>query len=111
MDVRRAEGKDLGALVELHEEVHAIHLAARPDQFKAAVAGAMETRFLELLASADAKVWVAELEGNVVGYAVQILMHRAELPIVRERRWWDLDMIGVAAKHRGRGIGSALIEA
>ncbi|HVY31668.1 MAG TPA: GNAT family N-acetyltransferase [Polyangiaceae bacterium] len=110
MNVRRAELKDLSALVALHEEVQQLHLAARPDQFKAPAEGALEKRFRELLASADAKVWVAELDAAVVGYAVQLLVRRPGGPVVPDRQWIEIDMIGVFAPHRGHGVGRALID-
>jgi len=110
MNVRRAELKDLPVLVALHEEVQQLHLAARPDQFKAPADGALEKRFQELLASTDAKVWVADMAGAVVGYAVQLLVRRPGGPVVPDRQWIEIDMIGVFASHRGRGIGQALID-
>jgi ribosomal protein S18 acetylase RimI-like enzyme len=110
MNVRRAEPKDLPVLVALHDEVQQLHLAARPDQFKAPAEGALEKRFQELLASTDAKVWVTEVAGAVVGYAVQLLVRRPGGPVVPERQWIEIDMIGVFASHRGRGVGRALID-
>jgi ribosomal protein S18 acetylase RimI-like enzyme len=97
IEIRRGELADVDALVALHEEVHALHLAARPDQFKVADSGSIEARFRELLGSADARVWVATSSGSVVGHAVNI--------------WCDIDQIGVASAHRRRGIARALIQA
>lgn len=111
MTARRASLEDLPSLIALHDEVHQLHLAARPDQFKTPAPGALETRFRELLASADSKVWVAELNGAVAGYAVQLLVRRPGGPVVPDRQWIEIDMIGVSAAHRGQGLGTALIEA
>jgi GNAT superfamily N-acetyltransferase len=102
--------EDMEALAALHEEVHRIHVDARPEQFQSAAEGVLEQRFREWLASSDAKVWVAEIDENVVGYAVQLLRHREPHPIVRERRWWEIDNLGVTAAQRSRGIGTALIQ-
>lgn len=111
VQVRRGELKDLGALVALHEEVHQLHLTARPDQFQTAPDGALAQRFREWLADPNAKVWVAELEAQVVGYAVQLLRQREAHPIVRQQRWWEIDNLGVTAAHRGQGLGTALLRA
>ena len=110
MRIRRAVVEDVGALAALHEEVHRIHVEARPEQFQNAAEGVLKQRFREWLVDRDAKVWVAEIDGNVVGYAVQLLRHREPHPIVRERTWWEIDNLGVAAAHRNRGIGTALIQ-
>jgi ribosomal protein S18 acetylase RimI-like enzyme len=110
MKLRRAQLEDLGALVALHEEVHDIHLTARPDQFRTPDKSALEKRFRELLAAPDTKVWVAEVDGNVVGYAVQLFRQRPEHTVVRELRWCEIDMIGVFAAQRNQGIGKALIQ-
>ena len=111
MKVRPAENSDLGAVVALFDEVHQIHVAARPDQFRPAPEEALAPRFREWLGAREAKVWVAELDGQVVGYAVQLLKQREPHPLVRERRWWEIDAIGVTAAHRNKGIGTAIIEA
>jgi GNAT superfamily N-acetyltransferase len=109
--IRRAELRDLTMLAALHEEVHRLHVQARPDQFQTAPDGVLEQRFREWIAASDTKVWVAEIDGHVVGYAVQMRRHREPHPIARQRTWWEIDNLGVTATHRGRGIGTALIQA
>ena len=47
----------------------------------------------------------------MVGYAVQLLRERPEAAVARGIRWWEIDMIGVAAAHRRSGAGKALIQA
>lgn len=111
MKVRRAEPKDVNVLIALHDEVHRLHLAARPDQFQEPAPGALEQRFRELLEATDAKIWVVELEAAVIGYAVQLLVRRPGGPIVPARQYCEVDMIGVFAAHRGQGAGTALLEA
>lgn len=110
MRIRRAMVGDVAVLAALHDEVHRIHVEARPEQFQSAAEGVLEQRFREWLAASDAKVWAAGIDGNVVGYAVQLLRHREPHPIVRERTWWEIDNLGVTASQRSRGIGTALIQ-
>ena len=109
--VRRAEPADAKAFVELHAEVQQLHVAARPDQFKTADAPALEARFRELLSSPDAKIWVAELDGVVVGYAVAIHQRRPAFTAMPAREWCDIDQIVVTATARRRGVGTALLQA
>ena len=110
VQVRRAELADLSALVTLHDEVHALHLAARPDQFKVADRAAFGGRLRELLGSSDAKVWVATLDGGVVGYVVSVFIRRQGHQIVPSRAWCDIDQIGVATAQRRKGIATLLIQ-
>jgi len=107
--VRPAELADAGAFVELHQEVQQLHVAARPDQFKSTENSALEARFHELLASPDAKVWLAEVDGTVVGYAVAIHQRRPAFAAMPAREWCEIDQIAVTARQRRRGLATALM--
>jgi GNAT superfamily N-acetyltransferase len=111
IEIRRAKQDDVGAFVALHREVQELHVAARPDQFKAAEPSALEARFDELFASPDAKIWVAELDGGVVGYAVSLHQRRPAFTAMPAREWCEIDQIAVTSAHRRRGIATALIQA
>ena len=109
--VRRAELRDAAAFTELHREVQELHVAARPDQFESADAAALEARFRELFASPDAKIWVAELDGAVVAYAVALHQRRPAFTAMPAREWCDIDQIVVTARARRRGVATALMQA
>jgi GNAT superfamily N-acetyltransferase len=110
LEIRRAEASDVEALVELHREVHAPHLAQRPDQFKATndeeIAGVYRTR----LSAANTRVWIALLDGRAVAHVVAIHHQRAEHAMCPARQWWDVDELGVTAAHRRSGIARALLQ-
>jgi diamine N-acetyltransferase len=108
--IRVARVEDMAALVELHREVHELHLASRPDQFKPTRDEEIEAKFRKQLDASDTKVWVAERDGQLVGHAVAIHYQRAEGPNCPARQWWDVDQIGVASAHRRSGIGRALLQ-
>jgi diamine N-acetyltransferase len=111
VQIRRATSEDLSAFLDLHIQVHALHLQHRPDQFKETEQAAIEARFQELLASETAKVWLADVGGKVIGYAVEILIQRAENTWCPARRWCDVEQICVDASHRREGIATALMQA
>lgn len=111
VQIRRAELGDARTFVELHQEVQELHVAARPDQFAATEPSALEARFRELLASPEAKIWVAELDGAAVGYAVALHQRRPAFVAMPAREWCEIDQIVVAATQRRRGIATALMRA
>jgi GNAT superfamily N-acetyltransferase len=110
MLVRAAKTHDLAALTKLNGDVQALHFASRPDQFKPVDLRQIEGWVDDLLRSPSTKVWVAELDGAVIGYAVAVQRERAETPFLHERVWWDLDAIGVRAENRRTGVARALVE-
>ncbi len=107
--IRLAVEEDVAALVVLNAEVHALHVASRPDRFKPGEPGEVEAWLRQHLASPAARVWLAEIDGTLVGYAVVMMRERAHGPFCPERVWWELDQVGVCASHRRRGVGRALV--
>lgn len=96
--IRAATPSDLEALIELGGE----YCAADGHDFDAAV---VREGFAPLLADArHGRVWVAELDGEVDGYAVATWGWSVEIG----GREAVLDEVYV--RTRGRGIGAALIE-
>jgi ribosomal protein S18 acetylase RimI-like enzyme len=110
LSTRAATQADLGALVELNAEVQALHFESRPDQFKPVNRAAIERWLAEHLQDPAARVWVAEAEPLVVGYAVVKRRDWPGGPFVHTRVWWDLDQIGVRSTHRKSGVARALVE-
>jgi GNAT superfamily N-acetyltransferase len=110
VNVRRATIGDLPAFLELHTHVHALHLQRRPEQFKPTETHAIEARFREGLGADSPKIWVAELAGKVVGYAVEVQAQKAENTWCPARRWCEIEQVGVDPAHRRRGIARALLQ-
>lgn len=110
VEIRRATMGDVDALVELHREVHAPHLAERPDQFKITRDDEIAGVFRARLSATNTRVWVALVDGQAVGHVVAIHHNRAEHPMVPARQWWDVDELGVSSAHRRTGIARALLQ-
>lgn len=107
--IRAADSNDVDILATLNAEVQNLHFASRPDQFKPAKASEIAQWLAQLLQSPSARLWVAEVNGAVVGYVAAVVRERSENPFCLERKWWDIDQIGVQARHRRTGIGRALV--
>lgn len=97
-------------LAELNAEVQRLHATNRPDVFQVVNTSDVVAWFEARGADPAARMWVAEAAGAPVGYVVVMMREVAESALLRARRWWEIDQIGVAASHRRSGIGRALLE-
>ncbi len=99
--VRRASPADIGALLPLYEELaDGKRTAAPADRLRA------QAVLAEVLADPRRHLLVAVLEGELVGTAALLvvanLTHRGE-------PWAIVENVVVAASHRRRGVGRALM--
>lgn len=108
--IRRAGRDDVPAVVELNGIIQGLHYGRRPDWFKPVDAASFVSIVGRWLDSPDAVVFVAEQDGEVIGYAAGIQSERSDHPLVHPATYVELDQIVVALTHRGRGIGRALGE-
>jgi ribosomal protein S18 acetylase RimI-like enzyme len=109
--VRRAVGGDAHALAALNRAVHDMHLARRPDYFKATRADEVTAWFRDRLDEPTTAAWIAEAEGRPVGYVLTFFHDRGENAFCRPRRWCEIDQIAVDSAWRRRGVGRALMAA
>ena len=108
--IRAARRGDEDALAKLNAFVQDLHVERRPDQFKPADTSEVARWFGSLLEDPAARIWIAEQEGEPVGYVVALLRERSENPFCRARRWCELDQVAVASNKRKQGIARGLIE-
>jgi GNAT superfamily N-acetyltransferase len=112
VQVRRARSEDETALGELGAMVHALHVAERPDVFRALGAEQLAREwFRPALQSADTRVWLAEASSSAVGYILVKHHTRLEKLFLVPLRWCEIDQIAVAEGWRRRGVARALVEA
>ena len=106
---REAQTSDLPAICALGEEVNAIHHAAFPHVFAGRGApDAAASHWSASIAQANATTFVAEQEGQVVGF-VTVGISDESNPLVQPARVGRVGSIGVTEAARGRGVGSELM--
>jgi ribosomal protein S18 acetylase RimI-like enzyme len=111
-EVRPATAADAAAVAALMREAHAFHAAALPDVFQPPAATvATPEDVLRLLADPGRLLYVAVLAGGVAGYAHAEVQDAPATPYKRASARLYLHAMGVAAAHRGRGAGRALLAA
>jgi ribosomal protein S18 acetylase RimI-like enzyme len=108
--IRPSYVDNCGIIATLNDFGQAPHVAARPDFFKPTRHAELEAWYRELLGAPTTRAFIAELDGEPVGYVVSILRTTEENPFCVARRWLELNEIAVATLHRGRGIARALTE-
>jgi ribosomal protein S18 acetylase RimI-like enzyme len=108
--IRAAVLGDEQRLAVLNSCVQELHVANRPDSFKPSDLGEIAEWFRTFLRSASAHIWIAEEQGEAVGYVTSLVRERPENPFCRSHRWCEIDQIAVDPRFRRRGIARALIQ-
>jgi GNAT superfamily N-acetyltransferase len=107
--IRTAIVGDEELLAKLNSFVHDLHVVRRPDHFKPAQVSELAGWYRSLLERSTARMWIAENEGNPVGYVLAIVHHVPENPFCQARHWCEIDQIAVDPNYRRQGIARSLV--
>ena len=109
--VRLAKPTDHHAACRLYAEADALHARERPDRFRPTDRPARSRRLFDAhLADPDQTLFVAEVDGDVVGLVRVQALERLEVPDVpalTPRRYAMVQELVVAQTHQRRGIATA----
>ena len=103
LDIRAARGADIPAIVVMLADDA---LGRTREDLSAAANRAYAEALERVEADPCNTIWVAELDGAVVGTLQTIVIHGLSH---RGATRLEIEAVRVAARHRGRGIGEALI--
>lgn len=98
---------DRAAVNAIAAQVHALHIAWRPDIYCQSNEMYPEKRFQAAVSAQQ--LYVARLDGNVVGYVV-LKICDFNWPGVVRRKVMFVDEFGVHEAYRGKGIGTKMME-
>ena len=102
-----ARPDDREAVNRLAKQVHAMHVAWRPDLYEMVEELYPEARFLDAIK--QRQLYVAKLDGTVVGY-VLLKIRNYDWPGVVRRKVMVVDEFCVHESCRGSGIGKRMME-
>ena len=107
--VRFAREEDLERVNELRKQVNDVHVAGKPDVFKPGFCEDLRNHIHTIWANPNEKIAVAEINGQVCGFAVLNHIVRPENPFMFERDFLDIDEFGVDEGCRRQGAAAAMI--
>ena len=111
VQVRRAEKRDIPAIMELLVQVCMVHHNGRPDLFKGPATKYTPLQLEGILQDARTPVFVCQDEaGKVLGHAFCVIRQELHDNILTDIRSLYIDDICVDEAARGRGVGTALYE-
>ena len=110
MQVRRAEPRDIPAIMDLLVQVNMVHHNGRPDLFKGPTTKYTEAELAQILQNDDTPVFVCvDGDGHVLGHGFCVL-ERYGGRLMTERTTLYIDDICVDEAARGQRVGKALYE-
>lgn len=109
--IRKAETEDYSSLIDLFDEIDAVHRDHHPRIFQKPDGPVREIEhYMGLISDENTIVFVAELEGKILGFVQAIVRDASDIPILVPRRYAIIDGIVVMSKYKKRGIGGMLMK-
>ena len=107
--IRPAVPEDCTRILPLQEQISRLHYKGRPDLFKNEIRTYTEDQFRSWLDSPTHVPLIAEVNGQIAGYAFSWVVQYRDHPTYRDFDSFYIDDICVLEKFRRLGIGRALM--
>ena len=110
MNIHQAGSADGLLLSSLCIDVQSLHAEYYPDIFKLPQSEDFAVSFFsEALADLNTRIFIAERDGQALGYILCKLIERPENPFTFTTSFLMIDQISVRPSIRGQGVGTALM--
>jgi ribosomal protein S18 acetylase RimI-like enzyme len=107
--IRYAEKEELEAVNKIRKQVNDVHVIGCSDVFRADGWQFIEPFVYKRFEEENSNVIVADIDGEIVGFAVIQYIVKPESPFGKERRYVHIEEFGVDKNHRRKGIATAII--
>ncbi|SES46307.1 GNAT family N-acetyltransferase [Psychrobacillus sp. OK032] len=111
INIMSAKIEDFKTINSIVKEGQDEHSEALPHIFQKVEQVMPDNYFLQLLENPDCEILVAQLKGNVVGFAVMELKESPSFESMTPRKYAYMNDFGVKNNYQREGIGSALFQA
>ena len=110
MTITFANESHIPGMIALLQQVGEVHNQLRPDLFRSGAQKYNETDLKALLADPNRPILIAEVDGQVAGYAFCIFQETKNDSVLCDRKVLYIDDLCVDEHIRGKGIATALYE-
>ena len=107
--VRFAKKDDLEMVNVYRKQVNDLHVAGRPDVFKAGFCTEMQEFVYKQFESNTSDIIVAEYDGDIVGFATVNHIVKPSSPYSCERKIYQISEFGVDENHQRKGIATLIM--
>ena len=108
LKIRRAKESDIDVINKLLYEVHKVHSDVRPDLFKPGTKKYTDEELKQIIADPARPIFVAEKDGNVLGYAFCIYQQHINDNNMTDIKTLYIDDLCVDETARNMHIGRSL---
>ncbi|MGC5775423.1 GNAT family N-acetyltransferase [Paenibacillus pabuli] len=112
INIRRAVIGDYTGVSALMDELHRLHVEARPDVYRELQTRMSYKEYEQLLKTEHRYLYVAEWleESEIIGYASAQLNVIQNVDLLQDRKMLYINEIIMGSNHRGHGTGKQLMQ-
>lgn len=110
MIIREAIIDDYKGVLELYAELDELHRLNHPELFIRPEKDYRAVEYIDdLIRSSNKKLFIAEEGSEIIGLAECFIANSVVFPIIRKRKWVQLDSIAVRQGYQHQKVGSLLL--
>ena len=110
IDTREAKVTDFHQMLEIYKELDEIHRVEYPEIFIEPEGGPRPLEYIQDQIEDDDKYLVlAELDSLIIGFAECAVMESSTFPVMKKRKWVELNSIVVLKDYQSKGVGKILL--
>lgn len=110
MIIREARMDDYEGLIELYAELDEFHRLNHPELFIQPEKAYRTVEYIDdLISSNDKMLLIAEEGSKIIGLAECFIASSAIFPVIKKRKWVQVDSIAVKKDYQHQNVGSLLL--